>query len=127
MLEEFPKNLETPIDAPFLRKVVRRKRQNDNKRLKLLEDSASKKVEIVEAQQVKIEKQEKEKDKDVNKETKEVKETKEKKKKREPVQMNLALPTKSRQFREIIFKMDDFERKTTKETEKNGATTDVKQ
>jgi len=36
MLEEFPKNLVTPIDAIFIRKLVRRTRQNANKRMKAL-------------------------------------------------------------------------------------------
>lgn len=96
MLEEFPKNLETPIDAPFLRKVVRRKRQNDNKRLKLLEDSTAKSVKV-----------------------EQVVEVVEKKKKREPVQMKLTLPKMSSQFREVVFKTDEFETKPRKE--KDGA------
>jgi len=36
MLEEFPKNLLNPIDAIFIRKVVRRTRQNANKRMKAI-------------------------------------------------------------------------------------------
>ena len=36
MLKEFPKDLLIPIDAVFLRKLVRRTRQNTNKRLKAL-------------------------------------------------------------------------------------------
>lgn len=36
MLEEFPKNLVNPIDAIFIRKLVRRTRQNANKRMKAL-------------------------------------------------------------------------------------------
>ena len=93
MLEEFPKNLETPIDAPFLRKVVRRKRQNDNKRLRLLEESLTptKKTEVkVEVKPEVIEKP---------------------KKKRGPVQMSLTLPKKSSKFREVVFALNDFEKK----------------
>lgn len=80
MLEEFPKNLETPIDAPFLRKVVRRKRQNENKRMKLLEESG-KKVEIIKI---------------------------EKKKKREPPVLRLTLPKKGEMFPEKVFNSKDF-------------------
>ena len=80
MLDEFPKNLETPIDAPFLRKVVRRKRQNENKRQKLLEESG-KKVEIIKI---------------------------EKKKKREPPMLSLDLPRKGQKFSQKIFNSKDF-------------------
>mmetsp|Transcript_17005 Transcript_17005/g.24710 ORF Transcript_17005/g.24710 Transcript_17005/m.24710 type:complete len:80 (+) Transcript_17005:561-800(+) len=34
MLTIFPSNLEIPVNAPFLRRVMRRKRLNDNKCLK---------------------------------------------------------------------------------------------
>ncbi len=81
MLEEFPKNLQIPVDAPFLRKIVRRRRQNENKRQKSLEESV-KKVDTV-----KVEK---------------------KKKKREQLHLNLDLPCKGKQFREIEFKVQDF-------------------
>ena len=82
MIDEFPKNLETPIDAPFLRKVVRRKRQNENKRLKLLEESG-KKVEII-----KIEKK--------------------KKRERETPVLKLNLPKKGSVFEKKVFKGQDF-------------------
>lgn len=81
MLEEFPKNLEIPVDASFLRKVVRRKRQNENKRMKLMEESV-KKVEVVK--------------------------TETKKKKREPVLLRLNLPCKGQKFPESIFNLQDF-------------------
>lgn len=82
MLEEFPKNLDIAVDAPFLRKIVRRRRQNENKKQKNLEDSV-KKVETV-----KVEKK--------------------KKKKREQLQINLDLPSKGNRFGEIEFKVQDF-------------------
>lgn len=53
MLEEFPKNLVTPIDAIFIRKLVRRTRQNANKRMKALAATwevpdAAKKIKVSE-------------------------------------------------------------------------------
>ena len=41
MLDEFPKNLLVPIDAVFIRKLVRRNRQNANKRMKALAVAAT--------------------------------------------------------------------------------------
>jgi hypothetical protein len=84
MLGEFPKNLEIPVDAPFLRKVVRRKRQNENKRLKLLEESV-KKSETVKT---------------------------EKKKKREAVFLTLNVPQRGDTFPETEFNIQDFGKTT---------------
>lgn len=82
MLEEFPKNLEIPVDASFLRKVVRRKRQNENKKLRLMEESGKK---VVESPVKKAEK-----------------------KKREPVMLTLNLPLLGQKFPETVFNVADF-------------------
>mmetsp|Transcript_3944 Transcript_3944/g.5143 ORF Transcript_3944/g.5143 Transcript_3944/m.5143 type:complete len:701 (+) Transcript_3944:204-2306(+) len=91
MIEEFPNNLQTPIDAPFLRKVVRRKRQNENKKLKLMEESG-KKTEVV-----------------AEKDTSSVAEkTDTPTEKRERTIVNLMLPCRGTKFPEITFQMVDF-------------------
>jgi len=82
MLEAFPKNLETPVDAPFLRKIVRRKRQNENKRLRLMEDSTVKSKGVIAKA--------------------------EKKEKQEPILLTLNLPFKGNQFPNTEFKSSDF-------------------
>jgi len=91
MLAEFPKNLLHPIDAIFIRKVVRRNRQNANKRLKALAANGATTSAATSAV---------------------TGEKSESTKKKQPTKMiELTVPGKGVNFPSFYFVKDDFERK----------------
>lgn len=99
MLDEFPKNLLVPIDAVFIRKLVRRNRQNANKRMKALAVAATMEAATATALMEKASAEKLSTDLPPAK-----------KQRVESATMSLAVPGKGSVFPPVSFKEADFER-----------------
>jgi len=99
MLDEFPKNLLVPIDAVFIRKLVRRNRQNANKRMKALAVAATMEAATATAVMEKASAEKLSTDLPPAK-----------KQRVESATMSLAVPGKGSVFPSVPFKEADFER-----------------